>query len=296
MLVEWLILVLLVPAVLVPVVLLGGFAGCGFSAAVVPSPKAPENVTTKPVSASEIDVAWTPSNGDDASFTVRRTPPAPGTPMEFPGLSLTSFPDTGLDPATMYEYEVKATTTGGSESAYSAPPVSASTLGLTFSAVLDHDQAGLDGWCFVQRIEPTRLALGGTRVRLTLRGSTAGPLVLNKITLAMAAATGDRFDSAGPPVVLETGVSLLAGVPHTTPLVPFPLDRTRPLLVAFEIGSPGNIRNVAVPVSDASMFFKVGTAAAPIAEAQVVDRSGYTLAGNPTVSNVNLIELIEVAS
>ncbi len=302
MLLEWLILLMLIPAVLVPVILLAGFAGCKFEHGLVSTATPPANVTATGVSTSEIDVAWTGSNSDDATFTVRRTPPMPGTPMELDAGPSASFPDMGLDPGTMYGYEVKATTTGGSVSSYSTPPVTASTLPAlpafqpTFSATLNVDRAGLDGWCLVQRIQPVRLLRSGTQVRITVSGSTAGNLRLNKVTIAEAAATGDPFDSAAPPAVLETSVLLTPGVPHMTPAIPFALDHTRPLLVAFEIGSPGNARYVVVPQSDAIMYVKQGTAGAPIAEAEVVNRTGYTaVAPQPGVSTVFLVELIEVA-
>jgi hypothetical protein len=303
MLIEWLILLWLVPAILVPVVLLGGFAGCSFEPTRVDPPpviSAPTNVTAAAISPSEIDLSWTNQNASAVTFQVHRFPPAPDPEVVIPVGAVTSFPDTGLTADTMYGYKIGVQNTN--PEVVSEPEVFATTplppFQPTFSAVLNFDQAGLDGWCLVQRIEPARLDFSGTHVRLTVRGSSAGNLQLNKITLAEAAAAGDPFDCAAAPVVVETGVLLTAGANHTTPDVLFDLDRTKPLLVAFEIGSPGNVRNVTVPQSDARMFFKIGTAAAPVAEAEVVDRTGYTLSvppGQPGTSTVYLVETIEVA-
>jgi hypothetical protein len=297
MLIEWVILLLLIPAILVPVVLLGGFAGCTFSRSVGGAPAAPTNVTATPVSPSEIDLSWTNPNTSAVTFQVHRLPPAPDPKVVIPVGSATTFSDTGLTAGTTYGYNIGLENTNPevlSDVVFATTPPA--PFQPTFSAALNFDQPNLDGWCLVQRIEPARLLLSGTHVRLTVRGSSVGNLRLNKITLAEAAATGDPFDSAAPPVVVETGVLLTAGVPHTTPDVAFALDRTRALLVAFEIGSPGNVRNVTVPQTDAGMYFKIGTAAAPVAEAEVVNRTGYTLSvPQPAMSTVYLVELIEVA-
>jgi hypothetical protein len=197
-----------------------------------------------------------------------------------------------------YGYQVMATTSDGSHSDYSTPPVHASTFGPAFSSTLNVNLPALDGSCIVQRIE--HLVGSGNYVRITVRGSTVAPLLINQITIAEAAPLpADPYDSAAPPVpLLEGKVYLDADEAYTTRAVEFPLNLTKALLIAFDIGSPGNIRYVAVPQSEAAMYFKKPVPnGPPVAEAGMADRTGYTLSiPSPGMSTVCLIERIEIAT
>ena len=99
---EWLILLLLVPAVVVPVVLLAGFAGCTFEAGIA------QTVVLKSAdgtSESAITLTWTWNGAAGVTFEYERT--KGGTTTILPATSSLSHDDTGLDPATSYDYRVR---------------------------------------------------------------------------------------------------------------------------------------------------------------------------------------------
>jgi hypothetical protein len=71
---EWFILRLLVPAIVVPVVLLWGFAGCDFVFKLDPRPSGlsePEGLAATPISVTEISLTWSSAN-IDAAFEIQR--------------------------------------------------------------------------------------------------------------------------------------------------------------------------------------------------------------------------------
>src|SRR5262245_30769579 len=69
---EWLILCLLVPAIVVPVVLLWGFVGCYEPATLEPSLLAPQTLEATPISTSEISLTWQDPNGGGVRFEIHR--------------------------------------------------------------------------------------------------------------------------------------------------------------------------------------------------------------------------------
>jgi hypothetical protein len=299
---EWLILLLVVPAILGPVVLLGGFAGCGFEVWVPGSPPSvATNLEAVGVSTTAIELTWVDGNMDPVTFQVERSGDGETfAPTGAPG-STPSFVDTVAEGAA-YFYRVRTTFTDHPDLSALSEEVRGSAFGATFTATLTTDQSGLAGWCLVQRIEPAALSRSGTRLRIFVRGSSVAALGLARITVSEAAApgAGDLFDSVGVPTTVALPPTVPAGTVYMTPTIDYVLDRDRPLLVAFEVGTAaGNVR-YAPPVSQsqASLYFKAGSATAPVAEALTSDRSGYTLAvppGSPGTSTVYLVERIEVA-
>lgn len=294
---EWLTLILVVPAILVPVVLLWGFAGCSFSVHVPPPPDAPFNVTATATSTSEITVTWENSNVDAVTFEIDRTKEGEGPSAPIPS-AITTFNDTGLQAGTTYSYQVRAIK-NGSSSAQSDPAVSASTFFfVAFEATLATDQPGLEGFCLVQRIEAARLLHGGTRVAITLRGSTAGSLTLNNVFMSQPASVGDPYDSAADLTPVASAVVVPASTPVRLPEIAYNLDPTRPLLIAFDVSSTpasGNVRFVTnVAVSDAAMFFNAATAEAgtPDRLPSATDPAAPKYQPSPSIY---LVEKIEVA-
>ena len=70
---EWILLVGLLPLIIVPIVLLCGFAGCGIdvvgSGVVLP----PKNLTATAVGTDKINLSWTPDPGSAApEFVIER--------------------------------------------------------------------------------------------------------------------------------------------------------------------------------------------------------------------------------
>src|SRR5262245_50120761 len=108
---EWLILLLVVPAIVVPVVLLAGFAGCGpdwqgFTVA-RPTPGFPDPIiiSAEGKSACCITLNWTNNNPAIVKFQIERDGQLlPTEPVSSP------FDDCGLLADTSYTYRVLAWT------------------------------------------------------------------------------------------------------------------------------------------------------------------------------------------
>ncbi len=302
---EWLTLIVLLPAILIPVVLLWGFSGCKFSVAVGAGTLAPTNVRATGISTSAISLTWDNPNTVPVTFQVERTKQGESTPTPLASSS-TTFQDTGLEEATSYFYTVKAIDL--SDNAGSAPSaqIEARTIGVAFEAAFTTDQTGLEGFCFVQRIEPTRLrqstlpgglATPGARVRITLRGSTVADTVLDRVFISRPAVAGDVYDSGGDLLLVASNVTVSANSPFTLPNIDYDLDHTQPLLIAFDLSTvpgKGNARFVTnVPAGEAVMYFYPATA-----EAGTPDRKpSVAIPGVPPYavsSSIYLVEKIEV--
>ncbi|RBP45376.1 hypothetical protein DES53_103374 [Roseimicrobium gellanilyticum] len=273
MTVEWILLLLLVPLIVAPIILLGGFAGCDvvFGLHEI-KPRTPTNVKAMGISVSEIKITWVNSQGYPSLFRIYRV--TPGTEAVFETEETEYVDNSDLLHNSEYTYEITA---APRENPQEETPPSERASGTTldfepaFSATLTGDQANLGGFCIVQRIEPVRLFRSGTKVRLVLQGSTVGNLLIDRVTISHAAASGNAYDSAMDLKEVATGVSIAAGEVKELNIVEFGLDQTIPLLVAFDISTEpgmGNVRHLnPVPGTDASMFFKLATA-----EAGVQDR------------------------
>ena len=300
---EWFTLFLITPLLLVPAVLLWGYAGCGFSVPLSPSPpNVPTNLMATTMSASSIFLSWShEDDASDVSFEIERYRGDALTPEAVPVTTSTTYTDGGLSPLQRYRYKVRAVR--AMESSEPSNEASATTLPLlSFSATLTTDQTGLAGFCIVQRIEPA-LAFGGNRVIIKIRGSTTGNLVIDRVFISQVAGTGNPYDSSAADLTLvASNVSIAATTSAITsvalPEVQYALDRTRPLLVIFDINAAagnGNVRyRTAVPSTEAIMYFRSATA-----EAGTPDR--LPSAANPGASpyivsnSIYLIETIEVA-
>jgi hypothetical protein len=166
-----------------------------------------------------------------------------------------------------------------------------------FTAVLTISQANLEGFCLIQRIEPLRLFKSGNEVRLTVRGSTGGNLTIDRIFISQVAATGDPYDAAPDLTQVATNVVVPAGTPVTIPPIAYGFDRTKPVLIAFDINpTPGQgnvIRLEPIEITEGAMYFKQNTP-----EASVPDR--IPSPANPGLpyeisDSVYIVERIEVA-
>ena len=160
---------------------------------------------------------------------------------------------------------------------------------MAFTGTLTTDAPGFEGFCVVQRLSQTLLAAGGThQVRITLSGSAAGSLTLDKVTISQPAATGDPYDAAPDLTDVALGVIIPPNTAVTVGPVNYKLDPTKDLLVAFDISNTpgeGNLRFGAL--AGGETFARPATA-----EADVQDRTtGYPgIAAN----NLYLVEKIEV--
>jgi hypothetical protein len=298
---EWLTLLLLIPALVVPVVLLFGYAGCTFSVPIVPDPQAPDITAATPLDGNTIRLEWTNPNTISVTFDILRTPEGPGPPPAPDQQS--PFIDQQLTPGETYSYRVRAIA-GGFESEYSNV-ATARTWADAFTVDLDNNGQDVDvaNDCIVQRFEPAALLRGGNLIKVQGRAANGGKLVIKKVTFSQAAAVGDAFDSQatpvagtwppgqppGPPFVADPGETFSA---QNAADADFEVETSRPLLVAFDVGDPGNTRLATVDNATATAFVKPGTAQQPATDASLPGRSGFT----PNPKQVRIITHISVAT
>jgi hypothetical protein len=108
--IEWLLLLLLVPAVVLPVVLLLGFSGCGFEGQGSYSPPLVITGATA-TSPNTVKLTWTGGYAAQIEFQ-RDKKPKPGQSPEGPHLFVVDMTpqttdDGGLSADTVYEYQVR---------------------------------------------------------------------------------------------------------------------------------------------------------------------------------------------
>lgn len=280
---EWVLLILLVPAIVVPIVLMFGFAGCQLVFPLKDAGTAPTDFTAVADSRSAITLRWVYTGMDPASFELKRkrSVDADFVVVTPPGLLDSQFTDTGLDEGTSYDYQLSSVQLSGG---LKSVPIeaTAATLGKVFETTLPGEGPGVNR-CIVQRIEPARLAQSGTRVQLTLQRPAQGPLLINRLSISHAAPAGDPYDSDGPPtLIVDSGAPLFIAADPASgtlelPVVDFALDQTRPLLIAFDTGPQGQLRVLTgISTSEATSF-----ASPPgLQQAAVADRQpGYAPVG-----------------
>jgi Fibronectin type III domain len=297
---DWLPLLLLVPAIIVPVIVLAGFAACdrvfGLQSFPVPPPVI-DSVTGKDDTTVTLTWHWsetaqkyqferTDPDGNVADFDV----PAPAT----------SFDDTNLAPGTIFRYRVRGYDTSGEPTDWSAP-VSGATLASAYAKTLTANSVNWQGYTLVQRIEAAQLAATGPHVRISLQAGSARGASIDRMSISQVASAGKPYDSA-PDLTLVYDLAanqqqpfvVPAGMIVALPIVAYTLNRFQGLLIAvdFSAAPPSDVATTPVPTSEATAYyFQTSTG-----EAAVQTRSpNYQQAGaNPTTSGVFLITDIEV--
>ena len=134
---EWLILLLLGPAVVVPVVLLVGFAGCDEVLGLTRFPPGVFLDTPVGKTVNRITLSWNWSDPAPQGFHLKRTnPDFSKTPLDASDPATRSIDDhnNGLEPNTNYSYTVSVVQSDGSFN-----PTSNSVIGTTlaFEATFD---------------------------------------------------------------------------------------------------------------------------------------------------------------
>ncbi len=298
---EWLILLLLVPAIVAPVVLVLGFAGCSFhpGSASLPEPTIDAAIGT---SFNTISVVWG-INGN-ASVTFQRT--NLDNSVTNLGVQPTSpFTDTVPTPTEsdqnlVYQYQA--------DNAVDSPPiwstaVSGKTFELTFDGMLvpQIEGTGAEGMTQVQRIESGYpLTKNGASVQILLQADAVSGASIDAIYISQAdlSQPNEPWQPANDltqvplpaqPFIMPPGGSVVALAP-----VAYTLDMSKPLLIAVNYSaSPasGVKASNPLPITRAAVYYKPG------AEAALQTRSaGYNLitTGDPTLSAINLIANIYV--
>jgi hypothetical protein len=282
---EWLILLLLAPAIVVPIVLLFGFAGCKFHAPVGggdsdPPTVTPPTVTADPKNVDHITVSW--QNTDPNPATQYRFLRIKGTVTETDSnlpASPTTVEDTGLDAGTLYTYQVSTTTADGTSDLSTA--AMASTFQPTFQAApAATSQPGFAGnFCYVQRITAGKLSASGAKVAIKVRGATPAVnhqnVTINSIYISRVAAGGNPWDSAGDLTPVMTVPLMLQAdeIKDLDPIV-YNLDESQDLIIAFDFtatASADTIR-VVVPQPGVTSYFKAGVQQASVQTRQ----TGYS--------------------
>lgn len=303
----WLLLILLVPVVLIPVVFLAGFVGCGFQhGAISPSPpSAPSNLTATAVSTTQINLTWMETDVTVTSFRIARsesggTPIDPTTsanPAPAPGAVPLQWSDhDGLTPGTEYEYQVFATASStGLESAGSntaqATTFPLPPLPTAYDTPLTTDDTGFEGSTIVNRIDAAHITSAATKVRITLRGSSVAALTLNKVTISGPDPAGQAWDS-GPDLTQvlfggNSAVTIPAGTAKVSDDTAYNLILGNDLMVAFDVStSAGSVRFV--QLVGPKMHFKKN-----VAEAGLQNRTANY---NARTNSVYIVEKIEVVA
>jgi hypothetical protein len=315
---DWLILILGVPAVLIALVLLFGFAGCqsatictddrdcpsgtecgpdGSCLALgeaTPPPFPPQNLAAIALDDHSVSLTWINNDSADTRFRIERMEDD-GEEFEtiLDDLPSTSVTDTSGSEGVTYLYRVRALLDGE----VSAPSniASATTFTVAFTGTLTDDAPGLEGFCGVQRLSRNLLTAGGTQVRIVLRGSTTGSLTLDRVTISQPDPAGDAFDSAADLTDVASGVTIPPNTPVTVPPngpVNYTLATNNDLLIAFDISNTpgeGNVRVSVGTLTGGDAFSKPATA-----EAGVRDRGGTTGYPNHAVDSLAIIEKILV--
>lgn len=291
--VDWIVLLVLIPAIVVPVVLLYGFAGCSFDPrGAVPEPAAPDPpviLAATPLDRTTIRVTWTNPNVEPVRFEIERTPPFTAAPPPDP---VSPFTDQALESGETYTYRVRAIRLADEE----VSDFSEDATAVTYAEALNPSQnAGQNvqavGDCVVQRIDPPALSRNGNLVQLVVTAGSDGSLRITRASLSEAAPAGDPFDSAGPPVAIEGPFDVPAGTSIELPPRSFFVDPSKSLLVAFDIGTPGQTRTTPHVNTDAFLN-QSGVNDPPIEQALTQDRSGFS----PQLQQVWVITRIDVAT
>jgi hypothetical protein len=305
---NWFLLLFFIPLVLVPIVLLCGFAGCAQIADLGSTsdfPPAPSNLIAKTAGASRISLSWKDNSGGTANFVLLRSTFAPdgsGSLSQIGGELVGPFIiDTGLAEGTTFLYQVKAVDADGRQSIDGSNIASATTFRttqpptwntafevqlLTITEFFDDNH--FDNSCIVQRIDRAHLKFGGTKVQITLRGSMDNNLTIDNVTISPASSIGKLQDSSEDPVDVLMGgsaaVTLPANHPQTLDPTAYPLDPNKDLIIAFNFNEgDGNV--LKADLSGCSVLYKKDAS-----DATQRKRSGYKVTENA----VFLVEKIEV--
>jgi hypothetical protein len=210
---EWLILLLLIPAIVVPIVLLVGFAGCIVDERFGPGTDAPfiDSAVGKDVETITLD--WGASYGTE-TFLFTRTGVGPSKDFIPPAepYARNTFDDhDGLEADAAYTYVARGLYGDGSQS-HPSSPVTGTTLTFetTFDGAFVGDASGWEGYTLVQRIEAAALMPISrervAQVRITLYASSGGAASIDRIFISAPATGGNRYDSAAlreVPLIVE---------------------------------------------------------------------------------------------
>jgi hypothetical protein len=292
-------LLLLVPAVIVPVALLVGFAGCdrvwGLSS-FSHTPPIIDSATGK--DGTTITLIWH-SDGAPQKYQFERTDPD-GNIVNFDAPSpAVAFDDTGLEPATSYRYRVREILANGDANDWSAP-VTGTTLPFTstYAKTLTVPSAPWEGYTLVQRIEAAQLGPTGPHVRITVQASSASDTSIDRVYISQHDSAGKPYDSAADLTAVYDSTAnqqqpfiVPAGTTKSLPIVAYTINKFQALLIAIDFSAaPGSGAEQApsVPISEATSYFLPP----PAGEAALRTRSPNYLQGGDIAAMTSTVVLI----
>jgi hypothetical protein len=264
MIADWLILLICIPAVVIPIVLLCGFAGCGqvFGLQHL-NPPIPANIRALERTLSSITITWDTIMGD--TFLVKAWGEGEAEPKDADAVTVSTneYLDDGNYPeGTPRYYRVATVNSDQDKSSFSARfDTSTRAFQLACSGLqpfpgVDNVNAALDGMTLVEVIKPGLLLAGGEYVRVVVRGAVnpaATALALNAVYMSTVASGGDPWDSDPAtltPLFEWDGVTPLLipqGQTHEFGPIEFHFDQMQPVMIAFNVGSPSGSRYALVP-------------------------------------------------
>jgi hypothetical protein len=299
---DWFILIVLVPFILLPVVLLWGFAGCTPFTAQDPlpdpdtpdpdtpaKPPAPFNLQVTTVTENLVELQWEHTTVG-ASFKIERAETAtPFDPNHGDSPVDAKFVDGAVLPGTDYFYRVRAVV--GGITSDESNTVKAHTLAWkeTYGSPLTTVDGFYTDFCMVQRIDKSVLKFNGSKVRVTLRGATGTPVIDEAYISQADPGAANPYDSFGDLTLLGTNIGQPA--PQPNPVVLGPIDyklvKSQDLIVAFDISGSNNgtLRAIA-GVGISTCYVRAGTNEAK----EQIRTAGYAAKPN----TVFLVERIEV--
>lgn len=299
---ESMTLLLVIPAILVPVALLAGFAACArvFGISTVNPPMLMiESATGK--DATTITLVW---QGDDRMprYQFERTNPDGSiTNFDVPAPAA-PFDDSGLTPASSYRYRVREFDRSGDPTDWSTA-VTGTTLPLTsaYAKTLTDDSLNWQGYTLIQRFEAAHLGASGPHVRITLQAASTSDASIDRITISQVDSAGKPYDSAADLTAVydlaangQQPFVVPAGTVKQLPIVTYMVNRVQALLIAidFSASPPSGVRAVDAPTSEAASYYLATPGGG---EAAVRTRSpGYQQAMDGAMARVFLITNIEV--
>ena len=221
-------------------------------------------------------------------------PTTPANPAPAPGAVPLRWSDSGLTPGTEYEYQLFATAASTGLESAGSNTAQATTFPLPLPTAYDipltTDETGFEGSTIVDRIDAAHITSAATKVRITLRGSSAAGLTLNKVTISRLATGMQAWDSASDLTEVlfggASGVTIPAGAAKVSDDTTYNLVLGNDLMIAFDVSlGAGSVRQV--QVVGPKMFFKKN-----VFEAGLQNRTGNYNARNNSVYIVEKIEVV----
>lgn len=308
----WDLAVVLVPLLVVPV-LLWGFAGCSEFAAEDDPLTAAFNLRARGIGEQSIELTWEHASAGGVIFRVGRQrldgswDDGFATPA---GTAPRSHVDTAATGGTFYNYRIitaTSTTTLGTGLKSNEARTRALIWEAAYDKPLTADGQGFPGDTLVQRIDKTLLAVKGKpqQIKLTLRGSSAAVLRLDRLYISSAVPTAgipsnptpDPWDSALDLMAIHSGgppLELLPGTPRLIGPLNYVLNTKEDFILACDINSAaGAVRRREGDVGQSICYVNANATEANKADRQSVAGQWDVKPANASRA-VFLVEKIEV--